>query len=248
MALSDGLVGYWCPWLGSSGYTLLNRSLMSTHGTLVNMDAGADWVGSTIQGRGGYALDFDNTNDRIDASVLSALDSGDATFAFWYYPFSISGLNTVFNNWSSTVINVGFFCFRNGAAISFQQPVSANRITTGSVLTANRWHHIVCRKQSIVGGLRVFVNGALDSNSATPGGNQASTAIFNLCGNYGGVGAGNCQIAEFAIWNRAIADAEASELFRLGPGWYQPYQRKRYAFVGGVTFNRRRRILCGDYS
>lgn len=247
MALSDGLVGYWSPWLGSSGYRLLDRSRYANHGTLTNMDAGTDWVGSTIQGRGGYVLDFDNTDDRIDVSVLSALNTGDVTFAFWYYPFSISGFSSIFSNWSATVLNVGFFCFRNGAGIAFQQPTSTSRITTGAVLTANRWHHIVCRKQSIVGGLRVFVNGVIDSSSASPGGNQASTAIFNLCGNYGGVGAGNCQIAEFAIWNRAIANAEVSELFRLGPGWYHPYAKRSIGYAA-AQFNRRRRILCGDYN
>ena len=56
-----GLVGAWCPSLGPSGYTLLDRSGRGNHGTLTNMDAGSDWLGMP----GGWALDFDGTNDSV---------------------------------------------------------------------------------------------------------------------------------------------------------------------------------------
>jgi hypothetical protein len=57
----QGLIGAWCPTLGPSGYTLLDRSRRGQHGTLTNMDAGSDWVGTS----GGWALDFDGTNDYV---------------------------------------------------------------------------------------------------------------------------------------------------------------------------------------
>ena len=60
-----GLVGAWCPSLGPSGYTLLDRSGRGRHGTLTNMNAGSDWVGSP----GGWAIDFDGTNDYIPVST-----------------------------------------------------------------------------------------------------------------------------------------------------------------------------------
>ena len=59
--LLTGLVGAWCPSLGPSGYTLLDRSGRGNHGTLTNMDAASDWVGTP----GGWALDYDGTNDYV---------------------------------------------------------------------------------------------------------------------------------------------------------------------------------------
>jgi hypothetical protein len=61
-SLRQGLVGAWCPSLGPSGNTLLDRSGYGNHGTLTNMDAGTDWVGS----RYGWALDFDGANDYVN--------------------------------------------------------------------------------------------------------------------------------------------------------------------------------------
>jgi len=63
-SLRQGLVGAWCPSLGPSGNTLIDRSGYGNHGTLTNMDAGTDWVGS----RYGWALDYDGVDDRVVTS------------------------------------------------------------------------------------------------------------------------------------------------------------------------------------
>ena len=88
MALSDGLVGYWSPWLGSSGYRLLDRTAYANHGSLVNMDAGTDWIGATIQGRSGYALDFDGTNDYVSLTSknLASITTTEACVFFLGVP------------------------------------------------------------------------------------------------------------------------------------------------------------------
>lgn len=242
MALSDGLVGYWSAWLGSSGYRLLDRTGRGNHGTLTNMDAGTDWVGATIQGRSGYALDFDNTNDVVSVPHLSYLDSGHFTISCWYFTPTVSGFNQIVAQWQA-VGAPGPIAFRNGAAIAWQ---IQNRATTANILTANSWHFLsfICGPS-----LRVICNGVLDSNSAVVG-VQSNSEPFLIGGPVlsAGTGAGNCRIADVVIHTRALTVAEHVDLYVRGPGWYQPYQRKRYAFVGGVTFNRRRRILCGDYS
>ena len=70
-----GLVGAWCPSLGATGFRLLDRSGRNNHGTLTNM-ASTAWT--TSGGKG--ALDFDNTDDRVDFSVLTAINSGEVSF------------------------------------------------------------------------------------------------------------------------------------------------------------------------
>jgi hypothetical protein len=220
--LQNGLIGWWCPSLDATGSILVDRSGRNIHGTLVNMDPATDWV---VSG-GKYALDFDNTNDRVDTGVITAINSGEVSFSFWYYPNSVSGLNTIFSNWSVSVVNVGFFCYRTSAGILFQQATGANGLVTGSILTANTWHHIVCRRADGTGGMRVFCNGVMNAASGTPGGTQASTAVFNFCGNYGGAGAGNCQIDDFRIYNRALTNGEVAQLWQLGRG-NMPLRRRR---------------------
>lgn len=79
-SLRQGLVGAWCPSLGPSGNTLLDRSGYGNHGTLTNMDAGTDWVGS----RYGWALDFDGSNDRIDLGQMQPISTtGAFTLSAW---------------------------------------------------------------------------------------------------------------------------------------------------------------------
>jgi hypothetical protein len=180
------------------------------------MDAASDWVVSGGKG----ALDLDATNDYVEMGVLTSIDSGDVSFSFWYYPHVITGVATIFNNWSSTVVNRGFYCFRTGSQIAFQQPTNSNRVTTNlGSLTAATWHHVVCSKTGIVGGLRVWINGVLDGNSATPGGDQSSTARFNFGGNYGGTGGPNCLMDDLIVFNAALTANEIREIYRLGRGY-----------------------------
>jgi len=212
---SHNIVGRWVPSAGATGFRLVDR-VRSNHGTLTNMDAASDWVASG----GKRALDFDATNDYVEMGVLTAIDSGDASFSFWYYPQIVTGLATIFSTWSSTVSSRGFYCFRNGSQIAFQQPAVFNRVTSSvGSLTAATWHHIVCTKTSGAGGLRVHINGVLDANSGTAGTNQSSTARFNFGGNYGGTGAPNCLMDDLVVFNAALTANEVREIYRLGRGY-----------------------------
>ena len=74
-----GLFGAWCPSLGATGFRLLDRA-GPNDSTLTNM-ASTAWV--TSGGKG--ALDFDNTDDRVDIAVLRAIDSGEVSFSFYQW-------------------------------------------------------------------------------------------------------------------------------------------------------------------
>jgi hypothetical protein len=80
----QGLIGAWCPSLGPSGYTLLDRSGRGNHGQLQNMDAGSDWVGTA----GGWASDFDGTNDYVSLPSFSI--ANELTISAWFYARSTS--------------------------------------------------------------------------------------------------------------------------------------------------------------
>lgn len=229
----NGLVGHWCPNLtGPTGTQLLDLSGQNNNGALINygnsLNANTIWLDSQY----GTVLTANNISERVDFQNIPQINSGEVTFGFWYYPLSITGLSTVFNNWSFSQTAGGFYCFRNGATIAFQEGGASWRVTTGNILTANTWHHIVCRRSNGIGGMRIFCNGVIDPASSTAGGTQSTTQPFNLFGSYGGTGPGNCRIADFAIWNRSLTDSEIQQLYQRRLGGFasrKPYRRSSYS-------------------
>jgi hypothetical protein len=198
------------------------------------MDPATDWV--VNGGRG--ALDLDNTNDTVSIPSLASIRSGAFTVSLWYYPFSITGLNQIFAQWSIA----GIIAFRSGTSLAWQV---GNRVTTSAVFAVNSWHHIVCfRLES--GTLRAMVNGILDAGSAASA-NQSSTEPFLLGGPVAGAGtlAGNCLIDDVTVWGAGLTANEAREIYRLGRG-YGVFPEPDLDEGFGAAFNRRRRVLLTE--
>lgn len=227
--------GWWCPSLQSPGGTRLHDLRGSNWGTLNNIDPATDWVVSGGKG----ALDFDNTNDTVSIPSIPAIRSGPFTVSLWYYPFSITGLNQIFAQWSIA----GLIAFRNGTSLAWQ---IGNRVTTSAVFTANLWHHVICFRQEN-GTLRAMVNAILDPGSAAAT-SQSSTELFLLGGPVAGAGtgAGNCLIDDVRIFSRSLSFAEGRQLYHLGRGNMPMVRKRRYTEEAGATTNRRRRIICGS--
>jgi hypothetical protein len=70
-SLRQGLVGAWCPSLGASGLSLIDRSGRNNHGTLTNMAGQNNWQASGS----GVALGFDGTNDFVAVGRLPQIES-----------------------------------------------------------------------------------------------------------------------------------------------------------------------------
>jgi hypothetical protein len=60
-SIRQGLIRAWCPSLGASGLTLIDRSGQNAHGTLTNMAGQDNWQASGS----GVALNFDGVNDYV---------------------------------------------------------------------------------------------------------------------------------------------------------------------------------------
>lgn len=237
MALSDGLVGYWSPWLGSSGYRLLDR-VRSNHGTLTNMDAGTDWLGSTIRGRSGRVLDFDGVNDYVDAGSSQALRPASFTYSTWINPVAsanaysqVMGFDAGLSNTQvctllvKSNLKLAFYVARPGGGSGYDFYDG-----TGATLTAGTWYHIAA--QHSPAGLRVFLNSVLDGSATYTAAPNVASGAFWIGGQNGysnrffsGL------IAESVLYNRATTIAEVQELYRIGPGWYRPYAKKAYGYA-----------------
>ena len=233
MALSDGLVGYWSAWQGSSGYRLLDRTGRGNHGTLTNMDAGTDWVGATVQGRSGFALDFDGSNDFVSASNLPTRGNADlisiggwffgpaASYTFSNYFFSIpldsSGSNGIdFTNPQAVRFNL------------FGSGVSNLSINT-TIDLRGKWTFLV----GVFDGAKglVYADGVLSAQANHTAGASTASRQFNLgrFGSFGGFAAIRC--AEAFVFYRALAASEVQQIYNLGPGWYQPYRKRGYGYA-----------------
>lgn len=250
--LERGLVGYWSPWVGATGFRLLDRTRYANHGTLTSMDPPTDWVGANILGKSGRVLDFDGSNDRIE--TLSVARSLTISISLWlkidyansktFGRFLEHGLNqsiTVCLNKNNAPNKLTVQLGDGGTAATWTENVSSG------------WDHysVSVSHAGGVNSISLYRNGVFDntaSKTITPSGSyvwflggcdSSVTSIATPAG----------QIAETCLWNRALTASEIRTLYRLGPGWFgQREPRRRYAVAGGVTTNRRRRILCGDYS
>jgi len=240
----QGLIGAWCPTLGPSGYTLLDRSGRGQHGTLTNMDAGTDWVGSP----GGWALDFDGVNDEvvINSGILSG--ATDLTISYWVRKTSALVDSVVGSRTSATAgvwlqyYSDGFiyFSLRNGAA----DFVGASVTLTGSFM------HIVGSRIGSTG--RVYADGrevasgalaAIVPTISTFRIGSLSTGGFFTTGQHDSVG----------VWRRGLTAPEVWQLYQAGRGGLGRLltpQRRSYAFrvpaaVKSYLFTNRGQLIGG---
>ena len=79
-SVSQRLVGAWCPSLGATGYSLLDRSGYGRHGTLTNMAGQLNWVASGS----GVALNMDATNDQVVLPTAPMIVSGQPFSVSWW--------------------------------------------------------------------------------------------------------------------------------------------------------------------
>lgn len=217
-SLRQGLVGAWCPSLGATGLTLLDRSGFGNHAALVSMSGQDNWRAS----QGSMALNLDGVND-----FVSATPAGNQlvrSMSIWVRP------NATVNASSSFA---GLFQVRFGASISFILGLGAGTIlltneyivltntvnnyrvgvTDGGSLAADAWHHIAVIES---GGVHaVFVNGVsrtasvylIDGNPGTPTFNGLRIGCFD-----GDGGAARSffsgQIDDARIYNRILTPGE----------------------------------------
>jgi hypothetical protein len=66
--LWDRCVGAWCPSLGVTGTRLFDASPYANWGTITNASSSTVWSVNN----GGYCLDLDGTDDRVDCSTLAS--------------------------------------------------------------------------------------------------------------------------------------------------------------------------------
>lgn len=255
--LLQNIVGLWSPSLGPSGYTLLDRSRRGNHGTLTNMDAGSDWVGTS----GGWALDFDGTNDYVTIPNRLSYTSGQwLSVSAWFKRNVTSAYHEVINKFNGTnAANEDGWLLRvtNGNKLLFTIGQSGNygqfESTTTHADTA--WHHIMVSLCVGAGStLKMWYDGAevaiasSGTVNAVPDSDATAYAINIGAQRYAGVSYNllNGQVGDCAIWQAPKTAVDTRQLYQLGQqglGRLAIQGPPRHAYK--QMTNRRRRIICG---
>jgi len=231
----QGLVGAWCPSLGPSGYTLLDRSGRGRHGTLTNMDAGTDWLASP----GGWVMDYDGSNDyTVIGSANSQFINTALTLTGW--------LNTTVSGGDTTNAVIAS-CVSNGFTANFAVTVNitggTNKLnmwntaagaTVNSATSVNTGAWIFWTVTRDASTTKIYINGREDASAATGTPDTSTTQGLSI----GRIGAFNgyytpMQCGDIGIWHRTMTAPEVWQLWQMGQaglGRLLTPQRRSYAF------------------
>jgi hypothetical protein len=207
-SLREGLVLAICPSVsGATGYRAVDVSGRGNHGTLTNMDAATDWVASN-----GMALDFDGSNDRVEANALrySALP---LTIACWVKPNTVSGVQMLASHYGAEGNRAWYLALINNAVRILVSPDgTAIPYGQGGTVTTD-WTHVV----GVIGAsaFQIYLNGNAVSTTLT---GSYPTSIFNSTANVIFADRAttdtplNGQLDDVRIYNRALTPPEIRQL------------------------------------
>jgi hypothetical protein len=160
-SLRQGLVGAWCPSLGATGYTLLDRSGYGRNGTLTNMDGQQNWQAT----QGGLALKFDGTNDVVTVPTTGIGLPAALTASAWVRLSAVTSSFQILISTDGALGSGGYAIAQNNSGILYGAIASGYR-NAPAAATANVWYH--CAVSGLTGAGQqplFFVNGALQTGN-----------------------------------------------------------------------------------
>jgi hypothetical protein len=147
--LWDGCVGAWNPGLGPTGLTLRDWSPYKNHGK----NSSPSTAFSVVSGRYAFSGGFSTiaSNKTID-NVRSV--------ALWLRPATVSGFFVAASRDSNLGAGRSWYIARSNATLNiavWNDSGTLRNQSTGNLLTANRWHHVVFSWDGV--NVDIFVDG-----------------------------------------------------------------------------------------
>ena len=235
-----------CPSVqGPTGLSLYDLAGGRRHGTLTNMDAPTDWVRS--QGR--YALDFDGSNDYVGGFANIQVTRG-LTISMWFRATNTSKARHSLYSGSSDSNPDIYVHLEQVSGTTYKPNFYINNGYAGagdSFALDTSWHHYAFCLSADGTAVRYYQDGRSLGSVA----NAKTIAQDNLTQSIGAVPGliatfqAQGEIDDVARYGRELSGGEI-RLLALRRGI--AYEMRRDMFFGQSADNRRRRILCGDYS
>ena len=245
--LLHGLVGAWCPALGPSGYTLLDRSGRGHHGTMTNMDAATDWemtaTGRAIRAAGGQEFIESDFSGLPAADVPFTLFFDCRIFAYKnlavFGGVGVGGLPVPGGNVGKYWLNyLGNFYFWGGA----------NDWDTGVSMVYNQDIRVAWRYDGV--NMQLFLNGtqAATRTGYTPAIAASKLTLFSR--HPGGSTVPDCTVRQFCVWDRALTPNEIRRLDTAKAGeWLAQRRRRVYGIAATAAkpylFSNRGQVIGG---
>ena len=223
--LVDDYVSYW-RFDEGSGITAHDENVTSGHdGTLTNMDAN-DWVAGY---HGGYALDFDGSNDYVDVSSANPRTYSEFTLQTWYKSADadVSDDEYIFDHvtdpWSEEITfgltdDTGK---RGFARLSICSGEAYEHYYSTTDVVDQQWHHlVVVRTNSRV---KIYVDGVLDNDVADTFAGQTIT-VDTASGPWIGDSPGNTEqvhglLDDVRFFNRSLSPTEINQTMNNSHHW-----------------------------
>ena len=213
-SLRQGLVGAWCPSLGASGLSLIDRSGRNGHATLNNMAGQDNWQASGS----GVSLAFDGVNDNVTAvNRLGLLGNALYSCSVWaQVPSGVSGA-LVWDGIPSATPTSLALRVASGGGLSISAGSTGCTVNGGFV--AGAWTHFtLVYPGTVIRDMLLYSNGRyLGAVTETNGAGSANVAVNWLSSTVptiGTLGTGGSfanfrgQIDDVRIYNRVLTPAE----------------------------------------
>jgi len=238
-SLRQGLVGAWCPSLGASGLSLIDRSGRGSRGTLVAPSSNT-WTASGS----GVALAFDGST-QYASLPFSATFGASATLAMWVKrdsetPSTLANSGIIETD--STQLRATHYPYTDGICYFAVFRLIANRVSFSPLASVARtkWHSVVVTTDGTT--YSVYQNGLVAYSGSAQSTVTISSPLLPAASNANGslVYFGG-QMDDIRLYNRALTLAEVRLLAsRRGiglsplPDRTAGLPRKLYVNVGGT--------------
>ena len=213
-SLRQGLVGAWCPSLGASGLSLIDRSGRTGHGTLGNMAGQDNWQASGS----GVSLAFDGVNDNVPViNRLGLLGNAIYSCSLWaQVPSGVSG-TLVWDGIANATPAPLAFRVASGGVIQISSGITG--CTVSGAFTAGVWTHFtLVYPGTVVRDTLLYSNarylGAVTETNGVGTANVALNWLSTAVPTIGTLGTGGTfsnfrgQIDDVRVYNRVLTPAE----------------------------------------
>jgi len=216
---NQGLIGWW----SFDDGTGTDHSGFGHTGTLTNGPVLAE-------GKFGYGLDFDGTNDYIDIADADDLSFGDGSsdspfsMSIWFYAHLTSGRLLA----KATGVTVGeYYLIASGSKLYFrlvdESATAYLGLLQSGTFSQNTWNHVIAtyNGDGTNSGMSLYINGVLNSAS------NSNTGTYVAMENSGiplQIGKRdtyfNGVLDDARLYDRALSLTEASELYRSQASYF----------------------------
>ncbi len=193
---------------------------------------------AVLSAQTGKALDFDGSNDRVSASVPTALNdpqTQDFTIEMWVKPRNFTTQRLIFAQNSTT--NLVSIMLNNQGKVYFYvvRPGANSGVASSVQLVGNTWSHVAVTWNAASSTSKIYINGVEALTTAGGSSSTGTSGTMTIGSRTDGVQAFNGVIDELRIWNTVRTATQISSLQNSELSLPQTNLQTYYRFNQGIA-------------